>query len=232
MSWEIRFAYQGRDQPLADALADQRALPVDERPVARALLLELATERGIDTAGDALDLLERATPGQRRRLLDAARQAAGLETTGSIDAEQAHQARVRGLRGLPERDELGRAWQVCAALGCTATPQGATGAPLPVAARRWWCGEHEHLAGEHDLEPWTPRIRYSASGAIEFAGDVEAEAARDAERERSRRAELDSRRAEREVEAEQLRAHERAVREHDVPANLIGATTNRKGNPR
>jgi hypothetical protein len=221
MTWRINFAFRDRDQHLAEVLADQHALPRDERPVARAVLLELATEPGIDTAGDALDRLEAASPDERRRMLDQARAAAGLRPTGEIDRDRRWEAMQASLplSGRPPRDEAGYTHQSCAEPGCRAFPvDPTTGAMAKTNAKRWRC--EEHRAGhEQDMEPWTRTLRYGRSGQPIWDNDNEAEdeakrVEHELERARKRREQIQ---AERRAEVEGFRRHAAAVRDHYRP---------------
>jgi hypothetical protein len=123
----------------------------------------------------------------------------------------------------PAREEGGLAYQTCAAEGCAQYPRSREGATIPVAARKWWCPEHEHLAGPRDLEPWVQRIEFAPGGGLQFPDELEREAeiaAREAER---RATELEQRRAQRLVEWQALEGERAAQADQFRRAVLPGA---------
>jgi HNH endonuclease len=83
VSWQIRIPFRDRDEPLdADALTDlPAALEGEDRDVTRELMVQARLE-GARTVGDVLDRVEAVGPRGRRQLLDEARTALGLPTTG------------------------------------------------------------------------------------------------------------------------------------------------------
>jgi hypothetical protein len=174
---------------------------------------------GVATVGGILDLVEQGSPEQRRRLADLAREAAGLRSFTTIEWEaelQADQERWRRA-APPRRDPDGRSFQVCHEPGCLAQAfDSATGAPAPVAAKRWWC--EAHRAGqEDDMEPWSRSYRYSPETGLLVDDDDDAEAERERlrsehelERQRQRR---EQSQAERRVIAAERREYERAREE-------------------
>jgi hypothetical protein len=86
--WAIRIPYRRRDDLLADVdLAARRELEGEDAMVTRHLATA-AMLAGDRTAGDLIDRIDRATPAQRRRLLDEARQAIGLERSEDIDTRE------------------------------------------------------------------------------------------------------------------------------------------------
>jgi hypothetical protein len=193
----IRVPFRDRDDTLAATADAARALPAGkDRDVVRGLVLNGARD-GLATAGDLLDRIEAATPAERRVMLDGARTRAGLPSLAEVDAQHARRVRAQMIPDTPARDEGGLAYQTCHAESCAQYPRSREGATIPVAARKWWCPEHEHLAAPGDLEPWTARIGYGPSGAIVFLDELERDA-EIAEREAERRAAwLEERRAQR-----------------------------------
>jgi signal transduction histidine kinase len=215
--WSLQIPHRGdRDAPIADAMDAAHALPAEERPVIRAVLAELAVEFQANTVGDALDLLDRASPEARRELLDRARVSEGLPTTAAADARRKAAAATASLpspRG-PWRDPAGRAQAICAVPGCrNAEFDGATGNVLMTPARRWHCAEHRDLAATGDMEPYTgPRYGFNASGAFVDLDELDRERAREQERERRREARQKVREAEQRAAAAQAAEDKRAER--------------------
>jgi hypothetical protein len=221
----IRVPFRGRSDSLADVADAARALPAGEdRAVVRGLVLE-AAESGMASAGDMLDALERMAPDGRRRLLDRARERADVPTTTEAAQAAARKVRAPMIPDSPPRDATGCAIQVCPATGCGRYPLSPlSGATAPVAARRWWCPEHEHLAGPGDLDPWTaPLVAFGPGGGLVFPNELTREA-EIAEREAGRRAaELEQRRAQRLVEWQALEGERAAQADQFRRATLPGA---------
>ena len=212
MSWSISIPFVSRSDSLPAVADAARALPEgDDRAVARQIVLRGMTS-GMTTAGDLVDRLAAMSPAERRALLDQARVGAGLPSTAETSAAAARMVRAQMIND-DARDEIGRALQVCAQVGCKNFPiDPVTGAHAPHAARRWWCSEH--MAGhEDDMQPWTMRIGYGPSGAIVFLDEVERDIAT-AEREAEARAAfLAERRAARIAEWPQVEAQDAAQAE-------------------
>jgi hypothetical protein len=99
--WQIRIPYRDRSDPLTSVVDASCELPTDEdRAVVRQLVLGEIVGGSATTAGELLDLVEKAAPDQRRKMLDVARVKAGLPTTGDVEFEARfkmvqHAARVR-----------------------------------------------------------------------------------------------------------------------------------------
>ena len=225
MSDVIRVPFRDRADSLADVADNARALPAGEdRAVVRGLVLNGATD-GLATAGDLLDRIEAATPAERRVMLDGARTRAGLPSLAEIDAQRARRVRAPMIPDSPPRDAAGCAIQVCPAEGCGRYPLSpVSGATIPVAARKWWCPEHEHLAAPGELEPWTaPLVAFGPGGGLVFPDELQREA-ETAEREVERRAaELEQRRAQRLVEWSAMEAEREARAEEFRKATFPGA---------
>ena len=224
MSDVIRVPFRDRADSLADVADNARALPAGEdRAVVRGLVLNGATD-GLATAGDLLDRIEAATPAERRVMLDGARTRAGLPSLAEIDAQRARRVRAQMIPDTPARDEGGLAYQTCHAESCAQYPRSREGATIPVAARKWWCPEHEHHAGPGDLEPWTaPLVAFGPGGGLVFPDELQREA-ETAEREVERRAaELEQRRAQRLVEWSAMQAEREARAEEFRKATFPGA---------
>ena len=101
---EIRLPYRDAGDPfdlaaIDDDLAEQFPDDPTERRVQNEVAYDLLIGNTPSTIGEAIDLLERATPRSRRDLLDRARQRAGLPTLTEEQARQAPQdADVRSGR--------------------------------------------------------------------------------------------------------------------------------------
>jgi hypothetical protein len=165
MSWKIDLPFF-EDEPDAPLHFGHIADVVEgienegRRAVTRELLEGLSFRPGVSTFADAIDLLERSDDQQRRELLDRARQKAGLETTGEVERREAVARLIkddppRPAAQGPQRDQGGRAVQVCAEPGCETFAPG-DGSIGPVAAKKWWCRAHQANAAEGDLDPWSP----------------------------------------------------------------------------
>jgi hypothetical protein len=219
----IRVPFRDRDDSLADVADAARALPAgDDRAVVRGLVLE-AAESGMSTAGQIIDALEGMTPDARRRLLDRARERANVPTTAEVSAAAARKVRRSMIPDTPARDEGGLAYQTCPAEKCSQYPRSREGATIPVAARKWWCPKHEHLAAPGDLERWVQRIQFAPGGGLQFPDELERDA-EIAKREAERRgAELEARRAQRLVEWSAMRAEREARAEAFRKATFAGA---------
>jgi hypothetical protein len=86
--WQIQLPYRDRSAPLTDVADAARALSTDEeRDTVRQLVLGEIVDGSAATVGELLDKLEKASPEQRRKMLDDARAGAGLPTTGKVEFE-------------------------------------------------------------------------------------------------------------------------------------------------
>lgn len=206
---DIHLAYRHRDQRLAELLGDQRALAAQERGLARAVLLELAAEHGVATAGDALDVLEKASPPERRALLDRARATEQMPSTADVDA---HEQVAAATQAAVRRAAATSSWQACQHPGCVTVPLGPMGETLPSPFRRYWCEPHRHLAAKGDLEPAGPRLAYGPSGDIVDLDEREAEYLQAETQERERKAKR--------AALEEQRAHEAAELSAEREAKL------------
>jgi hypothetical protein len=210
--WEIRLPIRDRSEPLnAHAFSDlPNALPEDhEREMARQLLLEGRVEHGFGTVGEVADWLEKLDGPARRRVLNRLRQHVGLLTTAEVEQQQRFEAANENARLTSAKESP---WRFCSAEGCNRIPlDEVTGAPVPTDVRRWWCRAHRDRAQPGDMESRPLRIRRAPSGAlVEYDPDEEArEAAAEAHRAALREAEQ----AERDIEAQERLAVERAVEE-------------------
>jgi hypothetical protein len=89
VTWQINIPFRDRSAPLTDVAEAARALQNDEeRAVVRQLVLGEITGGTATTAGELLDKLEAASPGERRQMLDAARVKARLPTTETVEARR------------------------------------------------------------------------------------------------------------------------------------------------
>ena len=108
MSWSLPIPFQSRDQTVIEALANrvERALPVEERPVATQLLLSAEQK----TIGELCDYVESLDGAGRRRLLNKARRAVGLDSIEDVEAhmkfENANSAGARAMRVSGAREEV------------------------------------------------------------------------------------------------------------------------------
>ncbi len=214
MSWSLHVAHRRRDDSLVDVAGLARTLPPGpERDVARELAVQARLD-GLATAGQLIDRLEHADGAQRRRLLDRAREAAGLEPLAELEQQE----RIAALRARPEP------FTSCAIPGCRNLPTVGPGNPTlrDPHVRRWHCGEHEHLAQPGDMQPW--RWRHAPSGGIELVddpGEYRDAAVRESQ---ARQAEQDAGR--RQADHEAAQAEERArieAMDRELPASLRGA---------
>jgi hypothetical protein len=194
----------------ADALSDlPRALEAgSDRQIARELLFAARLD-GFETVGQLHDHIERMSCPERRQLLDRARERVGLATTEQVDQRRRFEVTNRNARLTAGQESE---WQICAADSCTAIPlDPTTGIPTTTKAKRWFCRAHRDQAQPGDLQPRPLRIRRAPSGALVEVD--EAELAREATAEESRRRQREAEVAERQTEAAELDAHERAKRD-------------------
>jgi hypothetical protein len=96
--WAIRLPFRSEADPVSSIGDCARAAGLDaaERGITRELVMQFASD-GAKTVRDALDRLDRATPAERRELLDRARARAGLEPTHEVDAHESYAATQRRL---------------------------------------------------------------------------------------------------------------------------------------
>lgn len=205
MTWEIRLPYRDPVSPVSEIGECARHLPDEaERATVRQLALDLQLDHGCHSVDDAVSIVETADPAARRVLLDCARRRAGLPTTSEVEAHErveaaSHAGRVSGGASSP--------WQFCGEPSCNQMPVSASGAPVPVDVRRWWCETHRHLAAAGDMSPPGSGIRLSPSGALVPVD--EAEEARASVAAESRRRLHEERVASRQVEAAEAAEGER-----------------------
>ena len=175
MSWEIQIPHQDRSQTIGEAIRAHvdSELVGEERDVA----FQLDPPSGVETVGDLIDHVESLDSEGRRRLLDKARGAAGLETTGAVDAE-----RALALANSGTSSRL----KGCAAPGCTAWPTDEVGLLTEVPDRVWWCESHRDQAGPDDHLPPEPKYVLDLATMSEVAIGAEAERLRAEEEQRSK----------------------------------------------
>jgi hypothetical protein len=101
MSWPIHIPYRDRSAPLTDVVDAARGLSTDDAAIARQIVLGEITRGSAATIGELLDKLEKATPQERRKVLDTVRSGAGLKTTEQIDFEVRHEQVQRNARARP-----------------------------------------------------------------------------------------------------------------------------------
>jgi hypothetical protein len=88
MSWAIQIPYRERSDSLSDVADAARGLSTDDAAIARQIVLGEIVGGTAATAGDLLDKLEKATPEQRRKVLDDARVKGGMLDTATVDARE------------------------------------------------------------------------------------------------------------------------------------------------
>ena len=99
VSWQILVPFRSRSDSLIDTVEAARELPAGEdRAVARQLVIGALIDGSAASAGELIDRLEKASPAERRKVLDEARARAGLPTTGQIEFEQKFEAAQRSTR--------------------------------------------------------------------------------------------------------------------------------------
>jgi hypothetical protein len=214
--WEVVIPYRDRSAKLDLAEVHDmasEALGAEEAATVLAVAAELFSRTDVRTYGDALDLVEAASPAQRRALLDRARDRRGLPST--FRQEQADEfARANANRGAgagPPRDSQGRVELRCASPGCRAfeanrevpAVAGEVGFPARAAVKAWYCPQHREGREDHMAPYEGPTIGVSMSGAIRFPAEDEVERQRAETAAESRRRRYEVRAAERRREAEQ-----------------------------
>jgi hypothetical protein len=99
--WQIRLPFRSRTDPLTSVADAARELPTgEERAIVRQLVLDEIVGGSATTAGELLDKLEKASPPERRKMLDDARVGAGLLSTATVEAHRrvemaSHAARIK-----------------------------------------------------------------------------------------------------------------------------------------
>jgi hypothetical protein len=89
MTWTIQLPYRTKDAPVVEIAECARGLEDrSDRAVVRQLALLLAIDHNCATVGDALDLLDKSAPAERRGLLDSARTRAGLPDTADVEEDE------------------------------------------------------------------------------------------------------------------------------------------------
>lgn len=210
MSWQIRIPHTHREQSPGEALADNADSAIVDREERRVAFWLLFNARE-STVGELIDKIDHATPEQRRRLLDEAREGCGLETASSIEAKERLRATRTGSGDLLRRDGDGFAVQACCVPWCTFAERS--------NVRRWACDAHKDAG---DFEPWRGglRIAMSESGALVDLDERDTERARQAVRDESAHAQAKGREAERaaeNTEAEALRRVQDERVERELP---------------
>jgi hypothetical protein len=217
VSSTISIPFQSRDESLALTASHARHLATDDdRAVARQVVFA-GMQRGLRSAGELLDELAEASPGERRAMLDDARRECGLEPIADVAT------RERAATASFTRTTGGMGLQACHADGCAAIPTTESGAWRHVNVRRWWCPEHVDRAQPGDMDPQPP-FRYSPSGAI--VPNDPADDARESAVEASRAAQLEAEDVTRAIEAAELEEHRRIRDEaarRELPPHLRGA---------
>lgn len=210
--WQIHIPHRSRDESLVDVASHCRKLGQDDARVMRQIVFSAQIDRGLTSAGELIDHLNAMEPGERRALLDQAREECGFEAIATVEARERESTvtlRTISGGGFPE----------CAVDGCNAAPTRLGGFYVP-DVRRWHCEAHEHLAQPGDLEPRGSGIKLSPSG-VPVPDDPAADAA-DRDREASRRAQLQAEAEIRAVDGAELAASNRlrdAAQRAELPAH-------------
>ena len=195
MTEPLRFPFMSREDPLEQVgdLTREALTDPTERSIVREVALHLAAD-GAETVGDAVDRLEELGPAGRRRLVDDARVSLGMDDIATAEAHARWRRTNDALRW--GRDSAGRRITQCAQPDCGAMPTNEFGMPRPVAAKRWWCLAHAHLAAPGDLDPPQERFFISSTGRAVAVGAererLEAEEAIRLEEEAERAAEREA----------------------------------------
>jgi hypothetical protein len=89
VNWEIKLPFRSKDASVVEIAECARTLDDQSaRAVVRKLAMLLAVDHNCETVADALYLLDKAAPAERRRLLDTARRRAGLPGIGDLEEEE------------------------------------------------------------------------------------------------------------------------------------------------
>jgi hypothetical protein len=189
--------------------ASANTLGSDEDCAAARQLVIHGVMAGLSTAGELIDRVERLDTADRRVLLHAARQLAGLESIDTVDGRRRFEAATAGRQD----HRRGRVPLADMPRPKAATPSLRTrrARPLRSTSKRWWCPAHVDQAAEGDMQPRPSRLRYSESGAIVQYDPIRR--ARDAAREESHRRAAEERRADDAAAPSELREHEQAMAE-------------------
>lgn len=158
MTWMLRIPFRDRRDSLIDVACAARELPDrEDRATTRALVIGAQLEDGLETAGQLLDRLEAAGPDERRQLLDAAREAAGLKSASDIDDAE----RFEMLQKEAHHRAAKRPVPSCAV--CGVHPTNANGMPDSISVA---CGGGIVPSTSHKRNPATcSRLRRRLMGA-------------------------------------------------------------------
>jgi hypothetical protein len=108
VSWQIQIPFRSREDPLVDLADAARVLGQDDERIARQIVLSAITDGTAATAGELIDQLEKASRERRRKMLDDAREAVGLERSEDVDFAEHHRrvqlnASIRAANAPPSR---------------------------------------------------------------------------------------------------------------------------------
>jgi hypothetical protein len=218
-SVNLRLPFQ-EGRPLDAAAVSELPLYLEgeQRQIARQFLMA-AHLSGCKSVEDALASLEAMGQAERRKVLDACRVKAGLESATAIESRR----RVERVN-TAARVQAGGGWQMCHGDGCNEAPVNELGVPVAVNVRKWFCDAHMDQARPGDMEPCGSGIRIAPSGAL--VPIDEGEEQRAAEEAESRRRQLEERAAGREheaaVSAEHKRLRDEAARRQVPPGMYAG----------
>ena len=88
VSWQIQLPYRHRSYALSIVGELANTLETDEDCAAARQLVICGVMAGLSTAGELVDRVKALDTSQRRQILSAARQPAGLKSTETVDAER------------------------------------------------------------------------------------------------------------------------------------------------
>ncbi len=199
------------------AIADDLERTIDdplERQVMRAVAADLLEGNLPTSMGEALDLIENASPEARRALLDRGRASAGLS---SLNAEQAAEMAANPplrVSSRPPRDGMGRIEAVCGEPDCRNFLPDPGGQQIArVDCRRWYCELHREGREDAMLPYDGPRLIYAPSGLLVDADEYDAEIRKAKLADAHRESVAAQRAADAQREAEVLRVHAERKRE-------------------
>jgi hypothetical protein len=99
-SWEIHVPYPARSDSLIDVASGARVLEGEDQKVAHEVAIRAMVDDGLRTAGELIDRLEAAGPGERRAILERARTSADLAAVGEVDEDRRYEAANRAARAV------------------------------------------------------------------------------------------------------------------------------------
>jgi hypothetical protein len=207
VSWQLHIAGDPADPVWEAGVAACHLQDPEDQATARELAVYAMTNSNAETIGDVIGMVERATPTQRRALLNKCRTEAGLDTVEEVERRARFEAFQKELADRPVRPT-----PTCPACGRYPTDPGGMPSANIAPVRRWWCPEHEHLAEPGDMD--APALPITAGmQLLPDEAEIERERRRDERLQRAQAERNEQRRIRAREKEEARKIHERQVDE-------------------